>query len=174
MVNTLIVFSKPNDSALFYLAKAKPIIKKLNNHNLNIQYYNKIAQGKRLREDFSGAIVDYIKVKSEAEENNDLLHMFTSQKMIGICYEALGEFVAARKFLLSALQPAIKNNYIKEQVEVLQELVNVEEQLNNKSQAFLYLKQVTVIKDSMNAAATKKAIAEIENKFFSVAKQEKH
>ena len=46
------------DSALVYLNKARPIVEKIKSHRLNIQFYSKLGQGKRLTNDFRGAIVE--------------------------------------------------------------------------------------------------------------------
>jgi two-component system, NarL family, sensor kinase len=156
---------KQADSALVYLAKAKPLVDRLNNHRLNLQYLGKIAQGKRLLNDFAGAIVEYVKIIEEAKTIDNKFQAFTSQKMIGFCYSKLGDYVKAKQYFLLALPPSIEGGYIKEKLEILQNMVTVEEKLGNKEAAFIYLKDLTVIKDSMTAEATKNAVAEIENKY---------
>ncbi len=162
---------KQLDSSLAYLAKATPIVMKLNISKLNIQYYNKLAQISRLKNNYKAAIGYYGNTISAATKANDPYQISASQKMIGVCYEKLGDFKAARKNLLSSLSIAKLNNYIKEKIEILQELVNVEEKTNNNSEAFIYLKQLTTLKDSLNVDASKNAIAEIENKYQAAEKE---
>lgn len=164
---------KQADSALFYLARAKPIMEKLNNHRLNLQYFGKLAQGKKLKNDFAGAIIEYQKIITEAKLINNTFQLFTSQKMIGFCYLRLGDFINARKYFLLALRPAIEGRYIKEKIEILQNLVTIEEQSDHPKEAFAYLKELTVIKDSMTKEASTKAIAEIENKYQATEKEKR-
>ncbi|MGZ8538539.1 MAG: ATP-binding protein, partial [Flavisolibacter sp.] len=159
------------DSAIFYLNKARPIIEKIKNHRLNIQFYSKLGQGKRLTNDFRGAIVEYQKTISEAKLVNNQFQVLATNKLIGFCYEKLEEYSKARSYFLLALASLSINNYVKEKMEVLQHLVQVEEKLNNKSQAFIYLKQLTLIKDSVSTEESKKAIAEIENKYQAAEKE---
>lgn len=159
------------DSALVYLNSARPIVEKLKNHRLNIQFYSKLGQAKRLKNDFRGAITDYLKTLEEAKIVNNKFQVLATQKLLGVCHEKLEEYTQARTYLLLALAPATLNNYVKEKMEILQHLVNVEEKLNNKSQALSYLKQLTVMKDSVSAEASKKAIAEIENKYQAAEKE---
>jgi two-component system, NarL family, sensor kinase len=163
---------KQADSALAYLAKAQPMVDRLNNHRLNLQYLGKIAQGKRLTGDYNGAIAEYHKVIKEAKFLGNQFQTFTSQKMIGFCYLKLEDYRKAREYFLLALPPSVEGGYIKEKLEILTNLVVVEEQLNNKPSAFLYLKELTRVKDSIGTEATKKAIAEIENQYQAAQKQE--
>jgi two-component system NarL family sensor kinase len=159
------------DSSLVYLGKAKPIVEKLNNYRLNIQYYNKLGSISRLKKDYKGAIVYFNKTLDVAKETHNQLQTIASYKMIGLCYLNMEDYTAARKYLLIALPLALESRYMKEKIEVLQQLVNVEEKTNNKSQAFTYLKQLTVIKDSADVEASKNAIAEIENKYQGAQKE---
>ncbi len=161
---------KQLDSSLVYLVRATPIVKKLNLPKLNIQYYNKLAQISRLKKDYTNAIYYYEKTISEAGRLNDSFQIASAKKMIGVCYEKLNKYEAAEKYLLSSLSIAQQNNYVREKIEILQELVNVEENINNIPQAFVYLKKLTVLKDSMNNENSKNAIAEIENKYQAVEK----
>jgi two-component system, NarL family, sensor kinase len=162
---------KQPDSALVYLAKAKPMVEKLNNHRLNLQYLGKLAVGKKLKNDFAGAIVEYQKIIDEAKIIDNNFQLFTSQKMIGFCNLKLGNLIAARKYFLMALPPAIEGGFIKEKIEILQNLVTIEEQSGHPKEAFTYLKELTVIKDSMSKEASNKAIAEIENKYQASQKE---
>ena len=146
------------DSALVYLNKARPIVEKIKSHRLNIQFYSKLGQGKRLTNDFRGAIVEYQKTLAEAKLVNNQFQILATNKLIGLCYEKLEEYSKARSYFLLALSSYAIDNYVKEKMELLQQLVNVEEHLNNKSQAFIYLKQLTVMKDSVSASASKKPI----------------
>jgi len=156
---------KQLDSSLVYLAKARPIVKKLNIPRLNIQYYNKLAQISKTKKDYKGSIGYYQQTISEAGKGNDSFQIASARKMIGVCYEKLEENDKARTYLVQALLTTEINHYIREKIEILQELVNVEEKTNNKPQAFVYLKQLGGLKDSMNKEDSKKVVAEIENKY---------
>lgn len=97
---------KQPDSSLVYLSKAAPIVKKLNISRLNIQYYNKLAQISRLKNDYTESISYYGNTISEAMKEKDFYQIVASQKMIGVCYEKLGDFSNARKYLLIAFSLA--------------------------------------------------------------------
>lgn len=159
------------DSSVLYLAKAKPTVEKLNNHRLNVQYYNKLAQASRKKNDYRTAIGYYEKVIPEAVATNTDIHIIASRKMIGFCYVKLGEYATARPYLLKALPAATAGNYLKERMEILAELVKVEENTNHSSEAFSYLKQLDALKDSVHLDDSKKAIAEIENKYQAAQKE---
>jgi signal transduction histidine kinase len=160
---------KQLDSATLYLTKAEPIIKRLNILSMNIQYYNKLGAISKLKNNFKEAIGFYNHAMSEAKKNNDSFQVASSQKVIGFCYEKMGDFSNARKFLLLALNRMPKG-YKSGRIEILQELINTEEKTNNKSQAFDYLKELTALKDSLNTAASKNDIAAIENKYQAAEK----
>ena len=159
------------DSALIYLARAKPIVEKLNSHRLNYHYYSKMGSVSRLKKNYREAIPYYENALSEAKLANNALYILSSQELLGICYEKLEEYSTARKYLEPALAAALKSNTVLEIVPILNELIIVEENTNNKSQAFVYLKQLTTLKDSLNSDGSKRAVAEIENKYQASEKE---
>ena len=161
------------DSAFLYLDKAKPTVEKLNSFRLNVQYYNKIASISRQQKDFNKAIEYYGKTLSISRQHNDLYQLTASLKIIGLCYNQLGDFINARKQLLPALQTATENNYEIEKIEILKELVKTEKGTQMFEQAFRYLEQLDNIKDSSGISSTKKAIAETENKYKAAEKEQK-
>ncbi len=162
---------KQMDSCLQYLAKAKPIVERLNNHRLNVQYYNKLGQISSQKKEYRKAIGYYEKTVAEARITNTKYQVLSNQRMIGICYVRLGEYATARKYLLIALPAAIAGNYVKEKMEILQELVTVEEKTNHIAEAYSYLKQVIGLRDSVNEENSKKAVAEIEAKYQNEKEQ---
>lgn len=159
------------DSSLVYLAKAKPIVEKANNFRLNIQYYNKLGSISRLKKDFKAAIGYYNKTLDISKQAKDIYMTTTSMKIIGVCYKQMEDYVSARNYLVLALQSAKENKYEMEKTEILQELVYVEKKTNHLSQAFIYLEELNILKDSATTSASKKAIAEIENKYKAAEKQ---
>lgn len=156
---------KEIDSAVHYLASAKPLVEELNNHRLNVQYYNKLGLISKEQKDFRAAIGYFEKTITEAEITNSKYQVLAHQKLIGVCYILLGEYITARKYLLSALPAAIAGNYVKDKMEILQELVTVEERTNHTVEALKYLRQAVALRDSVNEENSKKAVAEIENKY---------
>jgi signal transduction histidine kinase len=159
------------DSALVYLAKARPIVEKLNNFRLNIQYYNKLGSISRFKKDFKSAIGYYNKTLAIARSDKDQYQIVASQKIIGVCYKQMEDYVSARNYLIQALQGAKEKNYEIEKLEILQELVYVEKKTNHLAQAFVYLEELSILKDSSSISATKKAVAEIENKYKAAEKE---
>ena len=156
---------KQMDSCLLYLNKAKPIAERLNNHRLNVQYYNKLGQISLDKKDYRSAIVYFEKCVLEATITNTKSQILSNQRMIAVGYVRLGEFAAARKYLLLALPEAVGPNFVKSKMEILQDLVTVEEGSDRPGVAYGYLKQVVTLRDSLNQEASKKAVAEIESKY---------
>jgi len=161
---------KQIDSCLPYLAKAKPIVFRLNNHRLNIQYYDKLGTISTQKKDYRSAIGYHEKALAEAKIINGKYRILSIQREIGFCYVRLGEYATARKYLLTALPAAIAGNYAEEKMKILQELATVEEKTNNTGKAYNYLKQVIELRDSINLEKSKKAVAEIENKYQAAEK----
>ncbi len=158
------------DSSEIYISKAAPLIKRLNHHRLNAQYYGKLAHVSTLKKDYRTAIRYYEKVIEEAKTFNFTYSIFSTQRAIGISYSKLEEYPAARKYLLLALSAAIKGNYTGEKMDILQALVTVEEKTNHPKEAYQYLKQAIALRDSVNQENSRKAVAEIENKYQSSEK----
>jgi len=162
---------KQMDSSIHYMALTKPIIEQLNNHRLNVRYYNNLGQISSEKKDYRSAIRYYEKTIAEAKITNSIYQVLLHQKMIGICYVRLGEYATAREYLLTALPAAVAGNYVRDKIEILQELVTVEEKTNHISDAFTYLKKLVALRDSVNQENSKKAVAEIENKYQSAQKE---
>ena len=94
------------DSCLVYLNLARPIITKLNDHRLNVQFYNKLAQISFKNEDYKTAITHYEKCVAEATITDSKFQILANQRMIGACYVRLKDYATARKYLLMALPMA--------------------------------------------------------------------
>ncbi|MBL0272407.1 MAG: hypothetical protein IPQ06_04895 [Chitinophagaceae bacterium] len=161
---------KQIDSAMQYLANAKPIVERLNNHRLNVQYYNKLGRISSQKKDYRTAISFFERSVTEAKITDSKYQVLSHQKMIGICYRMLGDFAKARNYLLIALPAAIAGNYVKDKMEILQELATAEEKTNHPEDAYNYLKQAVTLRDSVNLENSKKAVAEIENKYQAAQK----
>ncbi len=159
------------DSCLPYLANAAPVVKQLNNHHLNIQYYNKLATISSKKNDYRKAIEYHEKALAEAKALNNKFSTLSTQKEIGFCYAQLGAYALANKYLLAALPAAIAGNFAEEKMKILELLATVAEKTNNKSAAYDYLKQAVQLRDSINLDNSKKAVAEIENKYQASEKE---
>jgi signal transduction histidine kinase len=158
------------DSAMVYLEMARPLVEKAHNHRLNVQYYNKLGQISRKKKEFRKAIRYYEKVIEEASATQTSLHIVSSQNMIAHCLMELGEYAAAKPYLLKALPVAISGKFVKPQNDILGNLVKVEEHENNLPAAYKYLRQLSTLKDSVNEDNSKKAVAEIESKYQAAEK----
>ena len=135
-------------------------------------YSTTITWGKSAakKKDYHTAIGYYEKTVAEARITGSKFQVLSNQRMIGVSYVRLGEYATARKYLLIALPAAIAGNYAKEKMEILQELATVEENTNNPAAAVNYLKQAVALRDSVNQENSKKAVAEIENKYQAAEK----
>ena len=158
------------DSCLVYLNKARPIVTRLNNHRLNVQFYNKLAQISFKNNDFKMAITYYEKCVAEASITNTIFQIFSNQRMLGVCYVRLKDYSTARKYLLMALPLASEGKFAKSKMMILQDLVTTEEKSNHPEAAYKYMKEMVAIKDSLSLDESKKSIAEIENKYQSAEK----
>jgi signal transduction histidine kinase len=161
---------KQLDSALVYLKLAKPLVERLNNHRINVQYYNKLAAINLEKKEYRAAIPYYEKCVSEAIITDTKYQVLANQRMIGVCYVRLGEYATARKYFLMALPAAIAGGHTKSRIEILQDLVTTEDKDNKPVAAYKYLKEVVALRDSFNMENTKKSIAEIENKYQATEK----
>jgi signal transduction histidine kinase len=161
---------KQMDSCLVYLNLATPVVMRLNNHRINVQYYNKLAQIRMEKKEYRAAIVHYEKCISEAALTNSKIQVISNQRMIAVCYVRLGEYAMARKYLLMALPAAIAGGHFKSKIEILQDLATTEDKDNKPAAAYKYLKEVVALRDSLNMENTKKSIAEIENKYQAAEK----
>ncbi len=159
------------DSAMVYLEKARPLVEKINTPRIKLQYYNKLGQVNRLKENYKTAISWYNMALAEARKANISLQIASSLKTIGVCYARMCNDAAARKYFNEALPIAVSGKLLKDQVEILDELVKIEDRTGNRDKAYVFLKQLTTLKDSIKANESKTAIAEIENKYQAVEKQ---
>ena len=98
------------------------------------------------------------------------LALFRAKERLEFVIEDLGEFAQARKYLLLALPGAIAGKYSDESMQIMQELVIVEEKTNHIAEAHDYLKKVVALRDSVNLENSRKAVAEIENKYQAAEK----
>ena len=161
------------DSCQLYIEKVKPIVMKLNNHRLNIQYYDKLGTISTKKNDYRTAIAYHEKALAEEKITNAKYRIISTQREIGFCYVMLGEYDLARKYLLLALPAAIAGNYAEEKMKILQQLATVEEKTNHAAAALNYLKQAVALRDSVNQDNSLKAVAEIENKYQAAEKEKK-
>ncbi len=162
---------KEFDSAQVYLEKARPFVERVNSPRIKLQYYNKFGQVNRLKGNYKTAILWYNKALAEARSSNASLHVESTLKMIGICYTKMGDDATARKYFNEALPIAVSGKFTKDEVEILDELVKVEERTGHPEKAYIFLKQLTILKDSVKSNESKTAIAEIENKYQAAEKQ---
>jgi two-component system, NarL family, sensor kinase len=162
---------KQLDSSLQYLSKAKPITERLNNHRINEQYYNKLGQISLEKKDYRAGITYFERCIQEATITGTKFQVLSNQRMVAVCYVRLGEYATARKYLLTALPLAIAGNFLKSKMEILQDLVTVEDRSDHKADAYVYLKQVVTLRDSLNQDESKKRVAEIESKYQATEKE---
>ncbi|MDP4264180.1 MAG: sensor histidine kinase [Bacteroidota bacterium] len=159
------------DSALFYVQQAKPLAEKLNKHKLNYYFFSRSAAIYRNKKDYDQSVFYYKKALAEAEKGNDLFNICAINRAIAECYQKFDDYNSARKYLLTALPVTVANNYLKEELETLRNLVNVEDKTNHPAQAYIYLKQADAINDSLKTIESKAAVAEIENKYQAAEKE---
>ena len=158
------------DSCLVYLNLARPLVQQLDNHHLNVQYFNKLAQIRFEKKEYRAAIEEYEKCVEEAAQANNRFQVMSNQRMIGVCYVRSEDYVSARKYFLLALPTAISDHDTKTRIKILQDLVTTEEKSNHPAIAYAYLKQVVTLRDSINAEESKRSITEIENKYQAAEK----
>ncbi len=156
---------KKIDSALLYLNKAKPIVLSLDNHRINLEYYNRFGQVMVEKKEYQQAIPYFEKAVKEALFTNAKQPKAGNERMIALCYSRMGNYAESRKYLLSALPVATEGNYIYDKIKILEDLVTTEDKDNQPAAAYKYLKQLVSLKDSTNQEDTKRKVVEIENKY---------
>jgi two-component system NarL family sensor kinase len=160
-----------NDSALFYLEKARPFVEKVNKPNVNITYYSKRALVSRNLHQFPRAIDYYNQAISASYAMGNLYKPCGLLRATGECYEQANDYSAARATLLKALKISIDKDILKEKLEILRDLARVEGKTHHEAMAFTYLKQADQLSDSLKKIESKTAIAEIENKYQAAEKE---
>jgi two-component system NarL family sensor kinase len=146
-------------------------VEKLNNHRLNIQYYDKLGAIASKKKDYKTAIDFYGQALAEAKGTGNKYRALSTQREIAFCYVQLGDYTAGRTNLLTALPAAIAGNYAEEKMKIFEELAIIEEKTNHPLLAYNYLKQAVLLRDSINLDNSKKAVAEIENKYQASEKE---
>jgi two-component system, NarL family, sensor kinase len=164
---------KKVDSALAYLNMGKPIVLTLNNHRINLQYYNKLGQIAVEKKEYRQAIPYFEKAVAEAIFTNAKQPKANNERMIALCYSRMGDYTTSRKYLLMALPTATTGKYVNDRISILQDLVTTEDKDHRPAIAYAYLKQLVALKDSINSEETKTKITEIENKYQASEKEKK-
>ena len=159
------------DSAAYYVQLAKPLVEGVNKPKLKYNFYNRIAKIYKSKKEYSQAILNYSKAVEQAKKTNNAFLICTVNRAIAECYYETADYAAARNYLLTALPIADSNDYTKEKLEILKDLVKVEDKSNHPAQAYLYLKQADAISDSIKLSESNAAVAEIENKYQAAQKE---
>jgi two-component system, NarL family, sensor kinase len=166
----LLLLSQP-DSAVYYVQLAKPLVEGINKPKLKYNFYNRIAKIYKSKKDYRQAILNYGKAVEHAKKTNNSFIICTVYRAIAECYHETADYTAARNYLLTALPIADSNNYTKEKLEILKDLVKVEDKSNHPAQAYVYLKQADAVIDSIKLSESNAAVAEIENKYQAAQKE---
>lgn len=165
-----LLLSQP-DSAAYYIQLAKPLVEKINKPKLNYNFFNRTAKIYKNKKEYGQAILYYTKALGQAKKASNPFLICTVNRVIAESYHETADYSAARNYLLTALPIADSNNYTKEKLEVLKDLVKVEDKSERPAQAYLYLKQADAISDSIKLSESEAAVAEIENKYQAVQKE---
>lgn len=165
-----LLLSQP-DSAAYYVRLAKPLVEGISKPKLKYNFYNRIAKIYKSKKEYNQAIAYYTKAVGQAKKTNNPFIVCAVSRAIAECYNETTDYVAARNYLLTALPIADSNNYTKEKLEILKDLVKVEDQSNHPAQAYIYLKQADAISDSIKLSESIAAVAEIENKYQAAQKE---
>ncbi|MDP4149613.1 MAG: tetratricopeptide repeat protein [Bacteroidota bacterium] len=160
-----------NDSALFYLEKARPFVERVNKPNVNITYYSKRALVSRNLHQFQKAIDYYEQAIAASYAMGNLFKPCSLLRATGECYELANDYLAARATLLKALKISIDKDMLKEKLEILRDLARIEGKTHHEAIAFRYLMQADQLSDSLKKVESKAAIAEIENKYQAAEKE---
>lgn len=160
-----------NDSALAYLAKARPLVEKINKPILHLSYYSKRALAYRNLHQYKDAIDTYNKALAVASGMGDAFRISTVYRSIGECYEQAKDYPAARAALLKGLKIAVDNGILKERLVALQELSHLEAETDHEAIAYRYLKQADQVSDSLKKIESMTAIAGIEAKYQTTQKE---
>src|SRR5450432_2182417 len=158
------------DSVLIYLEKSRPIVERLKKPPLTNSYLSGLARVYRHKKDYARAIKYYKLALPEAFREGNPFKECYGNRYIAEVYTMAGNYDSARLYLLTALPLAVQNHYNKERLDVLKDLVSVEDKSHHMPQAYNYLRQLDLAKDSVKTEESKSAVAEIENKYQSAEK----
>ncbi len=159
------------DSAMYYIEKARPLTEKVNTSKLNYHFFSRMGKICRNKKEYDKSVVYYLKALKEATIRGDQHNIGQVGRFIAECYYQSGKPDSARKYLLAALPVISSGNYLKEKLEILKDLVQVEDTSKHIAAAYGYLKQVEALNDSLKTNESKTAVAEIENKYQAAQKE---
>lgn len=161
-----------NDSAQVYLEKARPLVQKLDQPNLNINYFSKRGLVYRKLRQYPQAIDCYDKAIVASYAMGNEYKPCSLYRGMAECHEEAGDYSAARTELLKALTISKEKDILKERPLILRDLAGIEETTHHEALAYTYLKQADEIADSLKSIESKTAIAGIEAK-YQAAEREK-
>lgn len=117
------------------------------------------------------AIDHFKKATQIAKEYKMLDSEITGLTRIAECYLKLNNLIAAKSFYLSAIDLSVKNHLIVEEAEALTGIINVLESEQDYKNAFISIKKLKAIEDSIFNIEKIKSINEIENKLQITSKE---
>ena len=159
------------DSAFRYVQLAKPLAEKLDKPILNHYLFGRTANLFWKKKNYKQAIFYFRKGLIESIKSGNNFLVESDHRAIAECYKEYGQYDSAGVFLIHALALATQNNYIKEKLNDLKDLVDVEDKMGHADKAYYYLKQANTIDDSLKTIESKSAVAEIENKYQAAQKE---
>lgn len=106
------------------------------------------------------------------KQNSDQYGMFMSYFQIARVYVELQQYKIADKYVDSANNIAIKENFNRERIDILAWKGNIEESRGNYKEALKLLKLSKLLNDTLITEATTKQVSELETKYETEKKQQ--
>ncbi|WP_298390532.1 ATP-binding protein [Hydrotalea sp.] len=163
---------KQFDSVLIPLKKNVALAHTLQNNYGEGKTYNLIgkyfSEGKQ---QFDSSINNRKKALELMEKIHNQYEIIATMEEIGFDYMQKGAYTEAKAYLTKSIDLARKSGLDQITKYGLENMVIVEEKLGNLPQAFSYLKEFTILKDSLDARSNRNYLYELEAKYQNTNKE---
>lgn len=163
--------NKQLDSAAHYLTTVENLVNELKSPVVYMRYYGSLGEFEYERKNFEKALQHNQFLLSYAQQTQKVGYEISGYLAIGKCYQQLNQVTKALPFFNNALRLSDKANRIDGRKSALKGLAEVYHQLNNDKEAYRYLIQFNVLKDSIQAEETKLKLNDIDTKYQTVQKE---
>jgi two-component system NarL family sensor kinase len=165
------VRNKQLDSAANYIKTVESLVNELKSPVLYMRYYGSLGELEYEQKNFEKALQYSQFLLSYAQQTKKVGYEISGYLAIAKCYQQLNQSTNALPFFNNALRLAEKVNRIDSRKSALKGLAEVYHQLNNDKEAYRYLTQFNVLKDSIQAEETKVKLNDIDTKYQATQKE---
>lgn len=170
-IGTNYYYRKMDDTALVYYEKAYEMLLKSGNEKGAAFLDNNIGMILEGKGDYKGAVDRYTRTISVFEKAGNMKGLANAYKNIGVAMYRYNHLDEAIPYLEKCLAIATEYEMKNEIKQAYAGLYEVFERKGNYRKAFEYLKEMTIVKDSLYNEAVAKQMSDLEKKYQAEKKQ---